>query len=656
MRTLVDDVNFGDDLFWNECVESLRLGAWKLDLRTEEVLWSRVTREIHGVDDAYQPVIDEAINFYSTKEPGRKAITSAIKHTRETGAPWDLECRFVSATGQEMWVRTLGYAIRDEAGEVVALKGVFQDISDYKGALSAVIQYETDLKQQKDALDEHAIVSIGDTLGGILYVNKKFCEVSGYSSEELLGQNHRIVSSGQHDKSFWESFWGTLERGETFQGEICNRKKDGSLYWVDSSIVPHFDNHGKIDRYISIRTDITKRKLAEEQQRALEKNIQQMQKMEAIGQLVGGIAHDFNNILAVTNGYASLLKLELQHSSTPKLGGYAENIEVAGNRAKALVQKMLAFARGGLEESGSVVVGEAFAEFEGIIRPVIPAMTQVEVRTPREHVSVALSSISLSQILMNLCINANDAIVDGGKISISAHLDQFVSSHCNSCGKQFDGRYAVFEIEDDGTGISVSEQKRIFEPFYTTKDVGRGSGMGLSVVHGIVHGAQGHITLESNEDFGSRFSIYLPVDPGEVQEAAPGIEREISGGVGPQINVVLVDDESAILEMLAQFFLRNSFNVATYSSAGEAYEAITETGKDVDVLVTDISMPGESGLDLCKSLKQVRPHLPIIAMTGYNERVTSHSYKAELFDGFVNKPIALDDLLTQVVKLHKSNS
>jgi len=653
MKTGLGDVDFGEDFFWQNSVEILRLGGWKLNLLTKEIQWSRVTREIHGVEKDYIPELSEAIGFYSTKEPGRKAIQSAIKHSRETGVPWDLECRFVSAKGQEMWVRTLGHPIRDSEGEVVGLKGIMQDISDYKNALSSAIRYETDLEQQKYALDEHAIVSIGDVLGNILYVNDKFCQISGYSREELLGQNHRIVSSGHQDAAFWTSFWTVIKRGETFRGEICNRAKDGNLYWVDSSVVPHWDNHGNIDRFISIRADVTQRKLAEEQQRSLEKNIRQMQKMEAIGQLVGGIAHDFNNILAVTNGYASLLKLELQSSNAPRLEGYAENIEVAGNRAKALVQKMLAFARGGLEVSGSACVGAAFKEFEDIIRPVIPAMTQVSIETANEDLSVALSSISLSQILMNLCINANDAIIDGGKISISAKLVDCVENSCNSCGKRFSGEYVELLVEDNGAGISADEQKRIFEPFYTTKDVGRGTGMGLSVVHGIVHGAHGHIALKSSEEFGSQFSIYLPRASGAEQDTQTIEKIQSKGEMGRRIRLMLVDDEEAILQMLTQFFLHKGFEVKTSASAREAYQAITEDQEGVDVLITDISMPGESGLDLCKSLKEIRPQLPIIAMTGYNERVTSLSYQSEQFNGFVSKPIALEDLLGQVVKLQK---
>ncbi len=637
MRTLVDDVNFGDDLFWNECVESLRLGAWKLDLRTEEVLWSRVTREIHGVDDAYQPVIDEAINFYSTKEPGRKAITSAIKHTRETGAPWDLECRFVSATGQEMWVRTLGYAIRDEAGEVVALKGVFQDISDYKGALSAVIQYETDLKQQKDALDEHAIVSIGDTLGGILYVNKKFCEVSGYSSEELLGQNHRIVSSGQHDKSFWESFWGTLERGETFQGEICNRKKDGSLYWVDSSIVPHFDNHGKIDRYISIRTDITKRKLAEEQQRALEKNIQQMQKMEAIGQLVGGIAHDFNNILAAILGYTEICLLDTTDENVKK---GLKKVQEAGHRATNLVNQILTFSRQSEVAPQPVNIRQILQEALKLLRATLPSSIEIRQNIQSDSSTVA-DPTQMHQVIMNLCSNGGHAMeISGGVLSVdlveidSASVPTSVANGSNT------SRFIKLIVADTGTGMTEEIASRVFDPFFTTKEIGRGTGMGLSIVHGIISRYHGSIHLETAIGKGTTVTVFFPIVE-EAEQIEVDEDKQLTVG---EERILFIDDEEVQTEFSKDLLERLGYSVETETSSKNALAIFKDNPGAFDIVITDMTMPNLSGDELSREILSIRPDIPIILCTGYSQKISKTKALEMGIKGFIHKPFSIEQM------------
>ncbi len=292
----------------DEIMDKFHIGDWQLNLQTKAIYWSPLTKRIHGVANDYEPELESAINFYSEQEPGRLAITQAVNTAIEEGKPWDLECRFFTATGLPLWVRAIGHVIKDEQGEVKGLAGYLQDISSYKFAIEESRKVRKELEYQQYALDRHAIVSISDTQGNILYANDKFVDISGYSLNELLGQNHNIVNSQYHDKVFWRRLWRTIRSGNVFREDICNLNKQGEIYWVDSTIVPHIDEQGRIDSYISIRTDITEQKNTEKQTLILEESMRQMQKMESLGELVGGIAHDFNNILSVTLGFSQLLQ------------------------------------------------------------------------------------------------------------------------------------------------------------------------------------------------------------------------------------------------------------------------------------------------------------------------------------------------------------
>lgn len=229
--------------------DQLDIGYWKLDLKTEALTWGGATRRIHEVDDNYQPLLSEAINFYDTQEPGRIAISEALDHTSQTGEPYDVECRFITAKGNRRWVRAMGKALYNSAGEMTHLEGLFQDISHYKQMQETSFFIQKELNYMTYALDHHAIVSMADAKGTIIYVNDMFCDVSQYSHSELLDHNHNIVSSHQQDKKFWLTFWQTISNGNIFKGEICNRKKAESS---TGSIPPWYPIRARTGKLIAI--------------------------------------------------------------------------------------------------------------------------------------------------------------------------------------------------------------------------------------------------------------------------------------------------------------------------------------------------------------------------------------------------------------------
>ncbi|MGB4497377.1 MAG: ATP-binding protein [Methylococcaceae bacterium] len=373
--------------------------------------------------------------------------------------------------------------------------------------------------QQHLAIDEAAIWSETSADGTILFANPHFCRVSGYSKAELEGQNHRIVKSGHHDEEFYKTMWQTISSGIVWRGEICNATKDGRLYWLNSVLVPIFDDDSeKIIKYIGIRFDITEKKRAEEEANRLQKQLFQAQKLDSLGQLTSGIAHDFNNILMGISGYTALVLLlnekNPHKANQEKMATYLEGITNCSEKASDLVNKMLIYCQqndevNAVEIEPLSVVKEVIYMLRSTITSCI-SIDFVANITPK----IVINPTELHQLLTNLIINARDAIQQysentNGKITVSLMLVD-ADYCCNVCLKPLKGSFVEISVTDNGMGISSENTSLIFDPFFTTKEVGKGTGLGLSVVSGIVHNANGHIVVNSEFGKGSRFSLLFP--------------------------------------------------------------------------------------------------------------------------------------------------
>jgi len=628
--------------------KSLAIGLWSYDLNSEELEWSDVTREIHEVDEHYQATLNDAIEFYSDIEPGKLAISEVLKRGISSGESWDLECRLTTAKGRAIWVRTIGHSVTNDAGEVVRFEGAIQDITNPREVNEDANRARKELEYQTYALNNHAIVSIGDLEGKILYANENFCRISGYTSDELQQHNHSIVNSRTHTKDFWLDFWNTISSGQVYRGEMCNRAKNGALYWVNSTVVPHINSEGEIDRYVAIRTDVTEKKAVEEKRQELEKSLYMMQKMETIGQFVGGIAHDFNNILAVTIGYSQLLSMDLEDSDDDDMKFNIYQIESSGHRAKDLVKKLLAFARGSTEDSQKFSASEHVSQFLDTIRPIIPTSVGISIQTSEDPLPIQFNKTGLDQILMNLCINARDALPNGGHICIAANRTRIHQQRCASCFSEFSGEYVNIQVRDTGTGLEAASIAKLFEPFFSTKEVGKGSGMGLSVVHGLTHGVGGHITLESDNQ-GTNFSILLPIvgQPESRQQLdIPHIKSDFG-----ELSFIVVDDEVAIANMIKSMLKRSGASVLQYTDSKTLLEDLYTSKVSADILITDLTMPRVTGIELCHAAKKYNPQIKVIAMSGYSDRVSETNFHRYGFDSFIAKPVEiskLEDRITQV--------
>ncbi len=349
-------------------------------------------------------------------------------------------------------------------------------------------------------------IIITDAEGRILYVNPAFEETTGHTREEALGKNPNILKSGKQDREFYRQMWNTLVRGEVWRGRLINKRKDGALYEEDATISPIKDEAGRIINYVAVKRDVTTELI-------MQKQLLQAQKMEAIGTLAGGIAHDFNNLLQAILGYSDLLLMGKKAGDSDRKR--LEIIHRAARDGADLVSRILTFSRRAEVRARPIDLNEEIRRVEKLLRRTVPKMIEIKLLLADSLNVIDADPAQLEQILLNLAVNAQHAMPDGGQILIETNNvslnDEYLRTHLNAKA----GDYVLLTVSDTGVGIAPNVQDRIFEPFFTTKTNGEGTGLGLAMVHGIVsqHGA--YIRCYSEHGIGTSFKIYFPISETE---------------------------------------------------------------------------------------------------------------------------------------------
>jgi PAS domain S-box-containing protein len=404
--------------------------------------------------------------------------------------------------------------------------------------------------------------------------------------------------------------------------------------------------------------DITDRKRAEAEQKQLQQQLMQSQKMESIGHLAGGIAHDFNNMLNAILGYAHLLKLSSTSSGSHKderTQNYITAILTAGNHAKELIKQMMVYSRlnreGQEAEKPVTPVSPVLKEVVSLLRSSIPSTITINLHIEDELLKVHIVPVQLHQILLNLIINARDAIDEYGQIDLRV-AKYFGHGICNACNKDFSGEYVEVSVKDTGCGIPDHLLSSIFEPFFTTKAVGKGTGMGLSVVHGHVHNLGGHITVGSRVGQGTEFNILLPLaneDASRPDAILP--QSDEAGSLLSSLRIMVVDDERVVSAMLHELLSFHGAQVTTFNRSEEALSAFERATQGIDMVITDETMPGLSGLDMAKAMLKRRPDLPVILCTGHSEHVNAEIARQSGIAEFIYKPVDVKKLVQRIVEL-----
>jgi len=480
-------------------------------------------------------------------------------------------------------------------------------------------------------------VVITDVGGTILWANPAFTTLSGYTFHESVGRRPgMLLKSGVHDRAFYESFWRTLLDGLVWRGVMTNRRKNGDLYPEDQTVSPVRDDAGTITHFVGLKRDLT-------EERRLQAQLLQAQKMESVGLLAGGIAHDFNNLITAINGTAELAALDLEESSPVRLD--LDRIRETGDRAAALTRQLLAFSRNQVLEPVVIDANTAVAGMADMLGRLLGEDVTLRVVPMGQPGWVLVDRSQLEQVILNLAVNARDAMPDGGVLEIAVApvgLDEAAAAAATPPVSA--GPYIRLSVRDTGTGMDEATRLRIFEPFFTTKAVGKGTGLGLATVYGIVAQSGGAIGVRSVVGAGTTFTVDLPrAEPARPEaKAAPAPERR--GGE----TILLVEDEEFLRDLARRMLELKGYRVIPAADGAEALAAMARSGVSVDLLLTDVVMPGMSGRDLAERILETHPDLKVIYSSGYTEDVIVRKGLGDQRAHFLRKPFTIDDLAGKV--------
>ncbi len=555
---------------------------------------------------------------------------------------WECKHRFLSRDGQWRWVLNRGkISARDASGRPIRMLGTTQDVHERFVA-------EQELKKLNTVIERSPVmVVITDLDGRIEYVNQQFTQITGYTPSEVIGENPRILKSGQMPASVYRDLWSALKRGETWQGELHNRSKDGRCFWERATIGPLKDTDGSVTRYVALKEQMPAVKTPDEEQNRVEEHLAQVQKMETLGALAGGIAHDFNNILTAIIGHT-----EIAADLTPPPHPAAESMQQvrqASKRASELVQRILSFSYRGPAHFEETDLANILTEISTLLRATIPASIKIDLSIGHTEMVVLANSTDIQQVFLNLGSNAAHAMREqGGTLRISLEprkLDHLLKTTAGTLGA---GDYLSVRISDTGTGIPPHILPRIFEPFFTTKASGEGTGLGLSIILRIVLAHHGAIHVQTEVGRGTTFEVLLPAVAPETKDISDSVPSKVSGH-GERI--AFVDDEPSITLAGKLGLSRYGFEPETFDRAQHLLDHLANGGELFDLIITDYMMPGMTGLQLIHELRRSGNKVPVIILSG-NARYVSANDLAGLGNvQFLPKPFELATLLDRISRM-----
>ncbi|QBQ55491.1 response regulator [Nitrosococcus wardiae] len=601
-----------------------RLGGWVIELPNYRVIWSDEVCAIHEEPPGTSPTTEEVFSYYPPE--WREKIKKVFNACAHEGTPYDEELQIVTTKGRRLWVRAIGQAVRDSSGTITRVQGALQDITEQKEAEARIREQASLLDKAKDAIVVRGINH------QIHYWNSSAERLYGWTAAEAIGRSMEKLLY-EDSTTFLEATHHLLETGE-WVGQIEQRHKDGRLLTVEAHWTLVRDDQNQPQAIFAINTDITERL-------ALEEQLRQSQRLDAIGQLTGGIAHDFNNLLTVILCNAEILLKQLsadQHRHT----ALAEIIQSAALQGAELIRRLLAFARRQPLEPQTVDVNRLVSSIDGLLQRTLTEEIDIEIIQAEGLWGAFVDPIQLEAALLNLAINAKDAMERGGRLIIETEniwLDQ------EQVGVP-PGQYIMITVSDTGTGIPAENLDRVFEPFFTTKEKGKGTGLGLSMIYGFVRQSQGYIKIYSEVGQGTTVKLYLPRTDWPSETIA---EKFISApDPGGSETVLVVEDDDLVRRHAESQLTELGYRVLSARNGPEAMEIVQETA-NIDLLFTDVIMPGGmNGRQLVEAATRLQPQLRVLYTSGFSEKIFVHHSCTNKDFPLLQKPYRRTDLAQKV--------
>ncbi|MEI7732443.1 MAG: PAS domain S-box protein [Verrucomicrobiota bacterium] len=628
-RMQVEKVLLQSEATLKESQRIASMGSYVLDLASGHWSSSEMLDEVLGIAAAYEHSVD---GWTALTHPADRARMDDYFKNEVLGQsqPFNKEYRIIRHHDQaERWVHGLGRLEFDAQGRPVKMIGTIQDITERKRVEEANARLATAVEQSAET------IVITNPEGVILYANPAFEATSGYTRAEVLGQNPRFLKSGKQGAEFYREMWNTLKRGEVWQGHFINRHKDGTLYEEEATVSPVRDAVGKTINYVAVKRDVTR-------EVQLEAQFRQSQKMQAIGQLAAGVAHDFNNILTVILGHSSLL-LEVKPPGSSHRKPI-EAIATSAERAAQLVRQLLTFSRKQFVKASPMQIGSTLSSISEMLRRVLPENIVLTINNPPGLPLINADAGMMEQMLMNLAVNARDAMPEGGRLTICVELVEISPTLACTNPDARPGRFLRLRVADTGCGMTPDVMSHIFEPFFTTKAVGKGTGLGLATVYGIVKQHEAWVEVQSQPGQGACFQIYIPACAVETKMEPVAV---VPGTLHRGSETILVaEDETAVREFVVEVLRTHGYRVIAAESGPRALECWANQHGKIHLLLTDMMMPGGlTGRDLAKRLLMQDPTLKVIYSSGYSPGTVEQTFTTFRGKYFLPKPYCVDKLL-----------
>jgi PAS domain S-box-containing protein len=607
-------------------VGSAGLAVYDIDRVSGEVVWSSSAERVLGIDPSLvNRGSSDWVKLVHAQD--RDAVMRGIEAAIENGQSFEMRYRLRHGPDHFRWIQDQGLVIPDAHGRCVRVLGLMQDITQLKLSEDTMKEQARLLDQSKDA------IMVRDLNNRVLYWNQTAQQMYGWSFGEALGKPiHDLLLRGEvgHIPTAQAT---ALKNGE-WSGEIKVYAKSGRELTVNSRWTLLRDQDGKPNAFLVTHTDLTEQKL-------LEAKFLRAQRLESVGALASGIAHDLNNVFTPILMAAQLLRDETDQAIRTNMLGILTS---SAQRGAGMVKQVLTFSRGVDKGCGLVQVKHLISELEKMMRDTFPPGIRIETILARDLWLVRGDATQLYQVLINLCVNARDAMPDGGTLRIEASNSEINQASTCMNGEIKPGPYIAVRVTDTGTGMTSEVQNKIFEPFFTTKEPGKGTGLGLSTVLSLVKTHGGCLKLDSKVGTGTRFDILLPAECSQTLET-PADDQQLPRGRGELL--LIVDDESAVREIIKTTLEAYEYNVFLASDGAEAVSIYQKQGGRIALVITDIAMPGLDGFAMIEQLRKLSPDIKLIVMTGLAESETVEKLAAEGIS-ILPKPVAPEPVLRAI--------